>query len=237
MTLIDKAKILLRDLLASSNVDAGHGIDHSLIVLEHADRALECEDLADETKTAIRLAALLHDADDAKFFSTSDNENLIKILDQLYPQHSIEKELIVQMVGLVSCRKNLNKPANVEWMLIPRHADRLEALGEIGIVRCWQYTLHKQRPLYLPTTPRATTVKELNDIATRERFENYTGVSASMMDHFYDKVLHLKNMPTTNPYFLQEGERRHQQIVDYCLQFGKNGVIDEDWLREKSKYH
>jgi len=228
--MLQTAKNLLKDLLESAHVDDGHGIDHAQTVLHHATRALQLTNLPDETQLAIKLAALLHDADDHKFFpDNNDNENTKCILNAI----NLSKEtrnLVIKMINLVSCSKNRNTPANPEWLLIPRAADRLEAMGYIGIKRCYDYTKHttgtsKSRPLFTNTTPRATNIKELNSIATAERFEKYRGGSDSMIDHFYDKVLHLVDLKINNKYLQSVATERHAILVDFCLEFGKTGKV------------
>ena len=73
----------------------------------------------------------------------------------------------------------------------------------------------------MESTPRATTREELEKIATPERFKNYTGKSLSMIDHYYDKLLHLSNMHTQNQYLLNEAKKRHDIMVNFCLEFGR----------------
>ena len=142
---------------------------------------------------------------------------------------------------MVSCSSNGNSTAGVdeqtEWMLIPRYADRLEAIGEIGLVRTWQYTLHKKRPLFLDSTPRPKTRAEVKEVATTERFDGYqNGVkSVSMMDHFYDKLLHLGvegAIPLRNSYIAEEARHRHEVMVEFVVQFGTSGEVNEQYLSE-----
>ena len=217
---------LLINVLEHANVDSGHGIDHADIVVKHAEQALNHQDsLSDDEKLAVRLAALLHDADDSKFFPNSiGNSNANMILDSAELSDDIIN-LTIRMISLVSCSKNRNETVKPAWLLIPRWADRLEAMGDIGIKRCFDYTMHTKRPLFLSSTPRATTPVELAMIATPERFAEYRGKSASMMDHFYDKLLHLVNMKTNNEYLVTQAQLRHEVLVNYCLEFGRTGMV------------
>lgn len=74
-----------------------------------------------------------------------------------------------------------------------RFADRLEAIGVIGAIRCYQYSMESDRNLAAPDTPLPKTEKEVWAQVTPERFENYmkSKSSNSMMDHYYDKLLHV----------------------------------------------
>jgi uncharacterized protein len=137
---------------------------------------------------------------------------------------------------LVSCSKNGNswKGAEDEYMLYPRFADRLESLGEIGIVRCWLYTSHVERPLFTDETLRPTTREELKKVASSERFQTHGKESTTFIDHFYDKLLHLTDVGT-NPYFQKELEKRIQIMEEFLLDFGLTGVIDEEHLKRLVK--
>ena len=58
--------------------------------------------------------------------------------------------------------------------------------------------------------------------------------SASMMDHYYDKLLHIsvfdKNV-VQNSYLIEEAARRVQPLVDVCLRFGETGVVPVDLIK------
>lgn len=236
------------DFLSTSGVDSGHGIDHALMVMEHCALALQsrAEDqgslrthvpfLSDFQKFSILLAALLHDADDGKFFPHSrDYENARQILRQVIPTVQTactdpyrSSELIIEMIDLVSCSKNRNRTVTDQWKLIPRDADRLTALGKLGIYRCYVYSRGKKNPLFTPHTQRAQNEQELfQNIAPPHRFEQYQGRSDSMMDHFYDKLLHIHQMSSGFPYFLQKAQDLHREMIDFCLEFGRTGTVNE----------
>jgi hypothetical protein len=82
-TIIEK----LEQLLANADVCPSHGIEHAICVMNHAQKALEAiteeitGEITEEITEAILLAALLHDADDRKFFPMNDNyQNLRQML-------------------------------------------------------------------------------------------------------------------------------------------------------------
>jgi len=232
--LINRTIMLLSDHLQDSPVDQGHDINHALIVFKHSQSIIQHEpNLTDTQKLAIYLASLLHDADDSKFFPESnDYQYARKILQQLKLDSDI-KDLVIYMISLVSCSKNKNNKVDPNWLLIPRWADRLEAIGEIGVVRAYLYSISNKHPLFIEETSRNS---NLSAVVTKERFENFEGPSLSFIDHFYDKLLHLKNMNTDNQYIKMEVERRHQVMSDFCLDFCKTGKINLDkinkWARE-----
>ena len=233
-------------ILSTHNVCSSHGITHAIAVMNHAENALNHAEntlnhaentlnqvtfnIDKKIKNCVKLAALLHDADDRKFFPNNQNyENLKQILDDL---PSDEVDLIIKMVSLVSSSKNGDRipedAINNEWLLYPRYADRLEAIGIIGIERCYQYALTSKNPLYISTTPYVTTEEELWNVASIERYNRYTGFSDSMIDHYYDKLLRASIFPIRNKYFDKETKIRRKQLIDFILMFGRNKKISNE---------
>lgn len=235
LRIFEKAERLLATHLATSNIDAGHGMSHAKKVQMHAVKAiLTAADAVpnDFQFNAIVLAALLHDADDRKFFSP-DSKKAHQIVMVASADYRELADLVQQLIDLVSASKNKNSTVapNDEWMLIPRHADRLEAIGKIGIVRAYQYAIAKGNPFSLPSTPRVTSMEELNRVAPPSRFASYNGNSASMIDHFYDKIVHLGPIDTDNKYFFEKSNRRMQIIYEFLFEFGRTGVVNEEKIK------
>ena len=173
----------LNKLLTDNKVSECHGLNHAIMVMNNAKQALEAYDykLSDEEKESVLLAALLHDADDRKFFPNNYNfENLQYILEDKSNEFIVN---VMSMVNLVSSSKNGDYIPDYlkdkTWQLIPRYADRLEAIGVIGIERCYQYGKVKNpiSKLYLDTTERGFTESELWEIATVQRYNSYSGDS------------------------------------------------------------
>ena len=205
-----------------------HGIKHALAVLQHVRLALEEEkEMDDNLRIAIELAALLHDADDRKFFNSVDNENAKHLMRNVPGDIRIKA---LEMIDLVSCSKNKNSVVKNEYYLFPRYADRLEAIGKIGVWRCFKYCNTINTPLYTKDTKRYTNLEELKE--TKQRFGVYKGNSDSMMDHFYDKLLHLADFETENQYFDLEKNERMQPIINTIMLFGKQGFITPDQITQ-----
>ena len=121
--------------LFAENAD-GHGFDHSMRVYRNALRIAETEPAAD--RLIVSLGALLHDADDHKLFHTENNENARRFLRE----HGIRpdtEDRICEAVNAVSFSKNRGKqPETIEARII-QDADRLDAIGAIGIARTFAY--------------------------------------------------------------------------------------------------
>lgn len=212
-----------------------HGLNHAKEVMDHVEKALQVHDprLDEEQETLLCLAALLHDADDAKFFDTKQGEQTnAEIILKHCTDNKITQEQIAfveMLIDFVSCSKNHNtipKEAidHPEYLYV-RYADRLEALGEIGAERCYKYTLTTKAPFFLDSTPRPKDEEELKSFIDNERFMNYSGGSVSMMDHYYDKLLHLGNFQSGNKYLDGEVAKRMQPLKDICIYYGVNGKL------------
>lgn len=225
---------LLEKLCVEKGIDDSHGVAHATAVLGHVDMAIAENPLPQERALAVRLAALLHDADDGKY-SPETCETLANakaILEQVGVSASVLRDTI-SMIKLVSCSKNGDTvPAEASAspeILWPRAADRLEAVGKIGVLRCYDYNQAKNMPIMVETTPRATTTDEVFANATSERYSMYQqGVpSMSMVDHYYDKLIHIVNPQnfnaTKSEYMVTEAKNRVQPLLDVCVLCGTSG--------------
>ena len=132
--MIDEAINYIRELFAE-NAD-GHGFEHAMRVYRNALLIAETEPEAD--RLVVSLGALLHDADDYKLFSTENNANARRFLEA----QGVDRETADRICGAVnsvSFSRNRGKhPDTVEGRII-QDADRLDAIGAIGIARTFAY--------------------------------------------------------------------------------------------------
>jgi len=126
----DYAKTLFRENAG------GHDVAHTMRVYRCAMRLAAEEGNCD--KELVALAALLHDADDDKLFATKDNANARAFLER----EGIARERIERIcaaINGVSFRKNRGKrPETVEGQIV-QDADRLDAIGAVGVARCFAF--------------------------------------------------------------------------------------------------
>lgn len=218
-------------LLMQDHYIPAHGYEHFVAVKNHAVLALEHENLSELQKFEVEIAALLHDVDDEKIFPGNKNfENARLILNKAFVKGEKLKgedkiiEDIITLISLVSCSKNGSSEPPEPWMAIPRDCDRLEAIGQIGIDRCRDLCIHKGWPFHLDTTPVAITEEEVWAAATQERYDRYaSGVkSVSMLDHYYDKLLHIgkpETLKSQNKYILEEAAKRTKIMVQFVIYY------------------
>ena len=132
--IIGAAKAYVRSLFAG-NAD-GHGFDHTMRVYGNALLIADTEPAAD--RLVVSLAALLHDADDHKLFRTENNANARTFLEkQGIPPDTAER--ICAAVNAVSFSKNRGRKPETPEGKIVQDADRLDAIGAVGVARTFAY--------------------------------------------------------------------------------------------------
>jgi len=239
---MQSAKCLLEALFKRVNMPDSHGLGHCLTVLGHMETAISCPGLLPQVRDqlvprrilALRLAALLHEADDHKYFP-EDSLNAREILREVLAGEAERErvaEEVEEMISYVSASVNGNTvPARAREdpsLLWPRFCDRLEAIGVSGALRCYQYSTELGEPLVSETMPRPSTEQEVWAAVTESRWTAYQqgGTSASMMDHYYDKLLQIAVFQpevVRCPSLEEEAGRRVQPLLDICLQAGRTG--------------
>ncbi len=205
--IIDNIKNIVKQKL--ENAEAGHDWFHVERVYKMAVKIAGTESNID--MSVIEYAALLHDIADSKFHDGDETIGpaLAKdILEELGV--SIEKiEHTVKIIENISFKGGHSFSDFVSKELdIVRDADRLDAIGAIGVARAFNYGGYKGRKLYDPEIS-----PNLN--MTKEAYKNST---APTINHFYEKLLLLKDKMKT-----KEGKRiaeeRHAFLELYLSQF------------------
>jgi uncharacterized protein len=158
----------------------------------------------------VQLAALLHDLDDWKF-NESEDETPLRAkawLDSFSLDPSITDKVCRIITDISYKGANVaNKMDSLEGFIV-QDADRLDAIGTIGIARAFAYGGYKNRPLYDPDSPPQM----------HATFEQYKNSNSGTINHFYEKLLLLKDMMNT-PTAKRIAEQRHEVMVQYLSQF------------------
>ena len=141
-TLEEGAIAYVRDLFAGNA--GGHDAEHTLRVYNNARQIAKSEPGCDET--VVMLAALLHDADDHKLFHTENNANARAFM-QANNVPKEQEEAVCRAINVVSFSQNKDAvPATPEGKIV-QDADRLDAIGAIGIARTFAYGGEHGRPM------------------------------------------------------------------------------------------
>lgn len=167
-----------------SNDFSGHDYYHTERVYKNA-MAIASHILCD--KEIVALAALLHDVDDPKIFSTQNNYNAKRIMKEINVTAKTQAE-VVSIINSVSFKGTGDSvPGSMEGKIV-QDADRLDALGAIGIARAFAYGGSHQRLLYDPC-------EELGVYKSEAEYHSKNG---STIAHFYEKLLRLKDLMNTS---------------------------------------
>ena len=203
--IIDRAIEYVKDFFEKDF--SGHDFYHTLRVYNLAKFIAEKEN---GDKEIIELAALLHDVDDYKLVGEQEEKfkNAKKFLiENNYPNERIEN--ICHIISEVSFKgKDTKTPDTLEGKVV-QDADRLDAMGAIGISRTFAYGGNKNRPMHIPNQKHMD-----DDVSAKEYYEN----EGTSINHFYEKLLKLKDLMNTKT--AQEiAIHRHKYMEDFLKEF------------------
>ncbi|MEK6894709.1 MAG: HD domain-containing protein [Nanoarchaeota archaeon] len=201
--IIEKTKDFVKSKLEGEG--SGHDWWHIYKVWNNAKHINEHEN-ADGF--IVELGALLHDIADWKFHSSDVGP---RIATEHLESLGVDKKTIDQVCEIINTISfkgaGSEKPMKTVEGKIVRDADRLEALGAIGIARCFAYGGHKGNPIYVPNFKARDNMN----------FEEYKKES-SQINHFYEKLLLLKDLMLTETG-KKIAMRRHEFLEEYLKQF------------------
>lgn len=169
----------------------------------------------------VELSALLHDVGDYKLFEGDDAQE--KLITQILSDFSAEQKLIDEVISIVKSVSFKGAgvatvPDTLEGKVV-QDADRLDAIGAIGIARAFAFGGHHNRLLYDPNEKP----EWHND------FETYKKAKGHTINHFYEKLLLLKERMQTKTGKVM-AEERHQFMLTFLDNFKKewNGNTYKD---------
>lgn len=206
MNYIDQTIIFVKKELEGA--EAGHDWFHIQRVYKNALNLLKNEQANEQV---VILGALLHDIADSKFHNGDEKIGPKKAMDFMT---SIDindhvKEHVVKIIENISFKGgNFNKTFHSKELEIVQDADRLDAIGAIGIARTFNYGGYKNNGLYDPEIQPKLKM-------TKEEYKNHKGTT---INHFYEKLLLLKDLMNTETG-KKLAENRHQYMEGFLEQF------------------
>lgn len=214
--------------------EGGHDWHHIKRVWKNALYIAKKENKGD--LLVIELSALLHDIADAKFHN-GDESIGPRLAGEFLRSQNVAEDVIrhvIQIVENISFRKrHMAGTCDSVELQIVQDADRLDAIGAIGIARVFNFGGFKNRPLYVPGPGGNGNSTDLTDALTnghtkegvKEREglgtpDNYTRVSSHTIGHFYEKLLLLSDMMNTETG-KELALERHNFMLTFLDQFYK----------------
>jgi uncharacterized protein len=205
--IIDKTVEFVKQTL--TDAEGGHDWWHIYRVWKNAQHIAENE--AGVDSLIVELGALLHDIADSKFHD-GDEEIGPKTASEYLSSLNLPNEIVGHVENIVRHISFKGAIEGQKWMspelAVVQDADRLDAIGAIGIARTFNYGGHKDRALYDPNI-------KPNLEMTKEEYKNS---KAPTLNHFYEKLLLLKDLMNTETGKTM-AEERHKFMEDYLEQF------------------
>ena len=192
---------------------SGHDFFHSMRVYRTAINIAEAEHADMEV---VALAALLHDVDDRKLspMTAEKKENAARFMrSQNVPESEIRQ--VCQIIDEVSFKGTDSvRPSTPEGKCV-QDADRLDALGAIGIARTFAYGGNHNRAIYDPELPPRTAMNQAQ----------YYSSKSTSLSHFYEKLFLLEGMMNT-----ETGKAIARKRTQYMQQFVDEFLNEWDGL-------
>ena len=171
----------------------------------------------------VKIGAILHDIADAKF---NDGDEYIgpKLASQIMDECGINNRISDHVIRIIQHISYKNSFDTQSWtsqeLKVVQDADRLDAIGAIGVARAFTYGRYKGHPLFDINHPP---IEKL----TKEKYKN---ANAPTINHFYEKLLKLKDLMNTSAG-RRLAEERHQFLKVYLSQFYKEVGAIPEWHR------
>ncbi|MFA6246212.1 MAG: HD domain-containing protein [Mucilaginibacter sp.] len=204
--IVEKTVSFVQDTL--KNAEGGHDWWHIHRVWTNAKLIAQTEDC---DLLTVELAALLHDIADSKFHNGDEEigpATAGKFLNSLQADAGTVNH-VQQIIRHMSFKASFDKATFYSNELaIVQDADRLDAIGAIGIARAFTYGGFKAREIYNPNIKPNLNMSK----------EEYKNTTAPTINHFYEKLLLLKDKMNT-PTGKQLAQQRHNFMESYLQQF------------------
>lgn len=178
----EQTKYMLKQKIKKlfANDCSGHDHWHSIRVLNIAEKISKTEKC---NEYIVMIAALLHDTDDIKIFKTADYENARCIMSECHLTKDTV-DTVIDIIKEISFKgTETTSPKSIEGKIV-QDADRLDAMGAIGIARAFAYGGNHNRAIHIPDCQPNMNMDETE-------YKNHEGTT---INHFYEKLLLIKDM-------------------------------------------
>lgn len=195
--------------------EAGHDWYHIERVWKLSKKIAASEDCNQEV---VELSALLHDIADPKFHK-GDETIAPKIAREFLEEQQVSEEVIEKVLFIIkniSFKNRGEVPAELPIELkIVQDADRIDAIGAIGIGRTFNFGGFKNNPMYVPEVQPSLNMSK----------DEYKKSNGTTINHFYEKLLLLKDLMNTEKG-KEIAQQRHDYMLGFLDQFYKEWNVD-----------
>jgi len=195
--------------------EAGHDWYHIERVWKLSKKIAESENCNHDV---VELSALLHDIADPKFHN-GDETLALKISREFLESQQVSEDIIEQVLFIIkniSFKNRGEAPSDLPIELqIVQDADRIDAIGAIGIGRTFNFGGFKNNPMYDPEIPPSLNMSK----------EEYKKSNGTTINHFYEKLLLLKDLMNTEKG-REIAQQRHDFMLTFLDQFYKEWNVD-----------
>ncbi|XP_059633366.1 uncharacterized protein LOC132276112 [Cornus florida] len=194
--------------------DASHDAAHVFRVRDLAVSLAREEGLTSspDSMEIVELAALLHDIGDYKYMRDPSEE---KIVEEFLEDEGIEESKRMKILSIIKgmgFKEELGGVANGNYSVefgVVQDADRLDAIGAIGIARCFTFGGSRNRVLHDPE------IKPRSDLSKEQYMKKE---EQTTVNHFHEKLLKLKDLMKTKAG-QSRAEKRHKFMEEFLKEF------------------
>ena len=206
MQIINNTMLFVKNQLAQT--EGGHDWFHIERVYKNSLLIAENEDC---NVTIVKLGALLHDIADSKFHD-GDEKIGPKTAKIFLESQNVSEDIISHVIAIIENISfkggNFEKEFHSKELEIVQDADRLDAIGAIGIARTFNYGGFKNRPLYNPNIQPNLNMSK----------EEYKKSESPTLNHFYEKLFLLKDKMNTETG-KKIAQKRHDFMITFLAEF------------------
>ncbi|MBQ8845305.1 MAG: HD domain-containing protein [Clostridia bacterium] len=204
MNIIEECKEYVKNIL--ENESSGHDYWHTIRVFN---LATTIQKIDGGNLKIIQLSALLHDVDDYKIFG--ENAKTLQNANKFLNENNVSEEEIKHINNIINSISfkgiDTKIPETIEGKIV-QDADRLDAIGAIGIARTFAYGGNKGRTIHIPNC-------KYKENMTKEEYEKN---ESTTINHFYEKLLLLEDMMNTS-YAKELAHKRTEYMKEFLNEF------------------
>lgn len=191
---------------------SGHDWQHTYRVLQ---TAITIGKEENTNLFVVELASLLHDLDDYKLRSDAETDEPKRAIEWMQKQNISPEVMqhVCQIIKTMSFRGDTKLGMETKEGMVVQDSDRLDAMGAVGIARAFMFAGNKGLKMHDPEI-------KADQNLTPEQYKDFQRPAYTQINHFYEKLLLLKDLMNTDTG-KKMAEKRHQYMEEFLNRFYK----------------